>query len=73
MSSISGVRTRWAGSLIAVVVALTGVSTAAGAPDPHRCPSHRYWTNIVVYRITCVQAVQLRREKLRDCTHVLRR
>jgi len=70
---MSGARTRWTVSLVAVVVALIGVSTAAAAPAPHRCPSHRYWRNVVVYRMTCEQAVQLHREKLRDCTHALRR
>jgi hypothetical protein len=67
-----GALTRWAVSLIAVAAALIGVTAPAAAAAPHRCPSHRYWGNIVVYRMTCEQAVQLHREKLRDCTHALR-
>lgn len=68
-----GIRTRWALGLVALAAALIGVTSSAAAAAPHRCSSHRYWSNIVVYRMTCEQAVQLHREKLRDCTHALRR
>jgi hypothetical protein len=68
-----GVLTRWAVGLLILAAALIGVTSPAAAAAPHRCPSHRYWRNIVVYRMTCEQAVQLHREKLRDCTHAIRR
>jgi hypothetical protein len=47
-----GVRKRWAVDLVAVVVALIGVTSPASAAEAHRCPSHRYWRNIVVHGIT---------------------
>jgi hypothetical protein len=64
-----GVRERLAVSLVGLAAALTGVTSPAAAADARRCPSHRYWRDVVVHGMTCEQAVQLHREKLRECTH----
>jgi hypothetical protein len=68
-----GSRKRWALSLVTLAAALIAVTSPAAAADTHRCPGHRYWSNIVVHGMTCEQAVQLHREKLRECTHPIRR
>jgi hypothetical protein len=69
-----GLRKRWAVSAVLIGVGLIALTPrAAAAAATHRCPSHAYWTNIVVRGMTCEQAVQLHREKLRDCTHPTRR
>jgi hypothetical protein len=67
-----GAPTLWTAGLIALAAALLGVSSSAAAAT-HRCPSHPYWNDIVVHGMTCEQAVQLHRKKLRDCTHPVRR
>lgn len=74
-SSMVSLSPRWIVTPAVLAAALIGVASpaAAGAPRPRRCPSHPYWTNIHVYRMTCEHAVQLHREKLRNCTHAHRR